>query len=431
MQVRRKKAFRELYRLIRTIESDPNDLASVRKLNLLIVKQVLQAEQAILRHRQTQRDLNKQLKTGRGTKQESQAIRAKLARVSHYIAAQDDQLFIWRCFGDALAYVYLDKFSIKHAFFETDSWGIKEDAGMLTGKEGLSGEVSLLIEAINARVPAVLCDITNTLRHGDVCLLGGSDPFLIEVKSSPKMNKRGKRQMAKLERLHSFLESDEAVDFRGSNGVTRRVNLAVPERDHVSELNECITRAKLDGECIVHPEPGVTYVAVYGQSDFDVIGAEIKGSSLAVFMLNADKNDHTWPPYTPFILNIKNEDHLLDFIEGRLFLIVLIDMQKLCDLIADDEWAVRYRPDHNYPIQCMHRRTKMYMGISHQFVARAGYEFMSLGWIADQHRSSAQRFEKMANELGPSAAPQAQAQLLTEMFGPDDEWARHIAQQTD
>jgi hypothetical protein len=94
-----------LFRLIRAIESDGTDLASVRQFNLLVLKQVLQAETAILRHRETQRELNKQLKTGRGSKQASQAIRTKLKRTAHYIAAQEDQVFTWKCFGDALAYV--------------------------------------------------------------------------------------------------------------------------------------------------------------------------------------------------------------------------------------------------------------------------------------------------------------------------------------
>jgi len=57
MHIRRKKAFRQLFRLIREVEAHPEDLASVRELNLLVLKEVLRDEQALLRHRETQRAL--------------------------------------------------------------------------------------------------------------------------------------------------------------------------------------------------------------------------------------------------------------------------------------------------------------------------------------------------------------------------------------
>ena len=41
MHIRRKKAFRQLFRLIREVEAHPEDLASVRELNLLVLKEVL------------------------------------------------------------------------------------------------------------------------------------------------------------------------------------------------------------------------------------------------------------------------------------------------------------------------------------------------------------------------------------------------------
>jgi hypothetical protein len=426
MHIRGKKTFHQLFQLVRAIEADQADLSSVRQLNVLVLKQVLHSERAILRHRNRQRDLNGQLKTGRGTKEESRAIRAHLARVRRYIAAQEDQIFIWKCFGDALAYIYLDKFSIKHAFFETDRRGIKDQVGMLSGKVGLANELGLLLDAIEHGVPAVLCDITNTLRYGDICLLGGSDPFLVEVKSSPKTNKRGKRQMAKLAKLHSFLNTDEAVDFRGGKGLTRRVSLSIPEADHVAELNRCIARAKRDAQCIVQPEPGVTYVAMYNNRDFEPIGKAIEGTAPTIFMLNGDKNDHAWPPYTPFLLSIREEEHLLDFIEGRLFLIVMIDAQVLCGMMADDEWAVRYRGDADYAIQCMHRPTRAYIGVSGQFFARAAYEFVSLKWIADQHRPDIRQVEEIADTFGESPDPRAHEQNLLRLFGPDDEWTRDL-----
>jgi hypothetical protein len=41
-------------------------------------------------------------------------------------------------------------------------------------------------------VPALLVDLTNTIRHGDICLMGESDPCLIEMKASKNLDSRGK-----------------------------------------------------------------------------------------------------------------------------------------------------------------------------------------------------------------------------------------------
>src|SRR5688572_6917058 len=110
MYIRRKKAFQKLFQLIRAIEADQDDLLKVKEFNRLLVTEILRAERAILRHRASQRNINRQLKTGRGSKKASASLRTKLKRVAGYITAQEDQIYMWRCFGDALAYLYLDKF---------------------------------------------------------------------------------------------------------------------------------------------------------------------------------------------------------------------------------------------------------------------------------------------------------------------------------
>jgi hypothetical protein len=431
MHIRRKNAFRQLFQLIRAVEADRHNLTLVRALNLLVLKEVIRDEQTVLRHRETQRALNKQLKTGRGSKEASAAIRTRLKRVIGYIAAREDQIFIWKCFGDALAYIYLDKFSVKHAYFQTDRPGIKQDAEIISGKEGLQHETNLVFEIIDHGVPAVLCDITNTLRHGDVCILSESDPLVFEVKAGAKLNQRGKRQLAKLQQLHRFLETDSASGFRGRTGKTKRIELDVPPRDNLEGLNDCIAQAKREGQHIVQPEPGVTYAAIYAKPDVDAISSKLVGKANAVFFLNENKNDRAWTPYMPFVASIRDEEHLLDFIEGRLFLIVVIDAQVLCDLMSNDEWAVRYRPDHAYVIQCLHRPSKAFVGLSGQFFRRAVYEFASLSWIAEAHRPSLERLKDFAGDSFDKLDPSAHERSLLEFFGADDEWTHLLIKQAN
>jgi len=426
MYIRRRKSFFRLLALLRHIEADKDDIAAVLRCNHLILREILHAETAVLRHRARQRELTRALKTGRPDKASAAALRTRLKRTGGHTRAQEDAVFIWKCFGDALAFLFLDKFSIKHAFFEVDKWGVKRGAGMLTGKSGLEGELACLAHLTAEGIPAVLCDITNVLRYGDVCMLGASDPHLIEVKSSGRLNQRAKRQIEKIGRLHGFLADDRAEPFRGSEGPVTRVQLTAPERTNLDALNACIARAKASGQAIEQPEPGVTYVAIYGRPDYDAIFGSAASNAKLVFMLNGDKNDHAWAPYTPFLLTIRDAGHILDFIEGRLFLIVLIEPQFLCDAIADAEWAVRFRDHPDYAIQCIHRPSRAYLGISNQFVSRAGYEFASLAWIAESRRPS---IAKMEAAIGrePSADERADHDdRLRAFIGEGDPWLEEL-----
>jgi hypothetical protein len=111
-------------------------------------------------------------------------------------------------------------------------------------------------------VPSILVDLTNSIRRGDVCLLGGSDPYLIEVKTAVRLNGRARRQVADIEKLHAFYDTDVAVGLRGFPQL-RRVTAHAPERCYVDEMNACIDHAEKAGSCLVNPEPGLYYAAIY------------------------------------------------------------------------------------------------------------------------------------------------------------------------
>jgi len=47
--------------------------------------------------------------------------------------------------------------------------------------------------AMKHNVPALLADLTNSVRHGDICLMGGSDPYLLEVKALNKLVRQARK----------------------------------------------------------------------------------------------------------------------------------------------------------------------------------------------------------------------------------------------
>jgi hypothetical protein len=420
---RRKKTFFEMVRLLRAIEADHDDFASVKALNLLVLKEIIRAERKQDEHRAAYKELNRQLKTGRGSKEISKALRTKIKRRAAFIDRYARQIYIWRCCGDALAFLYLDKFAIKHAYYDTDRFAIKRDAGMIRGKEGLVGELACLFSALEHQVPAVLSDITNTIRYGDVCLLGASDPVPIEVKSGSSQNGRGRRQAEKMEKLRRFLDTDRAVGYRGAPGETKRQVIKLPERTNVEALNECIVEAKRTGFAISRPEPGIAYAVIAGgRPDYAAIFEPLAHERALFWTLNGDKNDFAWAPYTPFVLTIRDPEHLLDFIEGNIFIIVVASMDELCRQMAAPGWQIEFDPASDYALHCFHEAGGV-VGIAQQLVARVAYEFVSMSWIADSQREGLESSRAMMTDTyGPFQQVDVE-RIRNYMFG-ERRWLR-------
>lgn len=102
-------------------------------------------------------------------------------------------------------------------------------------------------------------------------------------------------------------------------------------------------------------------------------------------MWNLDKNDLSWAPYEPFLLTIRDPKHLYDFIEERIFIIIMVDVEVLIVAMAREGWEVSFRETAEYSLQCRHVESGGIMGISNQFFARIGYECVSPRWIVECH----------------------------------------------
>lgn len=215
MIARRRTAFLKMVRLLRTAEADPTDIAAVRALNLGLLKEILRDEGHVHRLRGEIKTVGRRLRVERLDKASAALLRRRIKRQERALDRYLDQIFIWKCLGDGLAHAYIDTFNLKHAYFDTQSTDRRPDAGFMSGKSGLALEVDVLKGVLGAGVPAVLCDLTHVLRHGDVCILAGEDPSFIEVKSGATLNQRGQRQLDRLNQLSRFLTNDGEPGFRG------------------------------------------------------------------------------------------------------------------------------------------------------------------------------------------------------------------------
>jgi hypothetical protein len=178
MFARYKKSMLRITGLLRSLEASLDDVTQLLALQRDLVQCIVRAERRILVTQARRRDLQRQLKAGRPSKLESKKLRHRIAALDDQISMSQQLMFIWRCFGDGIAFSYLDKFALKHAFFNTHDLERKQRAGAVSGKEGFHNELKVVMALLcSKRLPAMLSDITNIIRHGDVCLLGGPDPF--------------------------------------------------------------------------------------------------------------------------------------------------------------------------------------------------------------------------------------------------------------
>ena len=369
----RKRSFGHAHALLRTLRANLEDLEVLRELQNLLLREVMRAEEKIRHLKSEVRKI---------TEAEGTATVKRVEYLNNRIKGARQCAYVWRCFGDAIAFLYLDRFSLKQCLYSTETPHPKQDAGFILGKDGLTNELALLESALEYGVPAILVDLTNTIRHGDVCLLGGPDPYLIEVKSGKNVNSRGKKQKRSLKKLRTLYETDECNDLRGIPKLQRRSN-KTPEKTHIDVINECIREAMEVGHATRHPEHGLYYLALTddGPNLEEVLGTLGLKDAVWPFFLNKYKADRTWAPYFPFILSIDNVDHLWNFIRGSLFILVFVELDALCKIAFDEGCNATVDSDNwEYPLR-IEKPDGRTINISSHMLTRIGLEFVSPQWI--------------------------------------------------
>jgi Holliday junction resolvase len=351
---------------------------------VLLISQIKRCEKNIIRLKSISQQLKISLRHDRPSKTAAQGIKKKIKATAGRVDEYQHTIFLLKCFGDGIANIYLDKYALKHTFFNVNDVFTKETAGFITGKEGFHGEWKIVKESLRKGWPVLLCDITNVLRHGDVCALFGPDPLLVEVKSSKNRNNRIKRQLQHLEQLHNFFLNDGADTICGVPNVRRR-ELHVYEINHVNAINECIERSYINGSSCMSPERGIHYVCNYYNFNADEL-REIINESSVFFTLNEIKSNDWWGPYYPFTLSLR-PNHLTEFIYGNIFLIVIIDLNVVKDLFFKKGIHATILSDADYVLQ-ISRNTETFEGgvarISKNFFLRIPLEFQSLQWFVDE-----------------------------------------------
>ncbi|KIC09824.1 hypothetical protein RA19_13725 [Leisingera sp. ANG-M1] len=299
------------------------------------------------------------------------------------------------CLGDSIAFLYMDRFALKLTYFDVDTENPKQSGGFITDKVGHANEVSFLEDALSHNVPAVLCDITNVLRYGDICLLGDSDPVPIEIKSSKTTDRRGKRQKSKLKTLNSFLTSDRGDGFRGLPGTTFRTAFSVPPRSYSDQLQEAIARANSIGSSSFEVD-GCLKVAVIMEEDpdYDALFGGFGSSRVLVNAVNQIKTNKLWGCYYPFPLTLSEPMHFERFVRGEIHIFTLLDLDAFEDNLAPEGTRLSLDADENH-IQCSIHFSNLfaddqeaYFIIGDHMMCRIWTDFLCPSWIVQNSVNS-------------------------------------------
>lgn len=296
-------------------------------------------------------------------------------------------MFIWRCFGDGIAFTYQDKYSLKHLYYDAEHQ-VKEDQGFLTAngclKPGFRQEYRYFKLGIRMGLPVVMADLTNVVRHGDLCALAGPDPLPLEIKSSANKNARTIRQAENLRAITDFYANDGAAMFKGMQNV-ERVPLLNPEVRYEDAVNACIAEGLQAGIAITSPEPGLHYIAGKQSERCGEFSHLFTRSTLLV----GHTPEPTWMHCYPFTLSLSTS-HLLRFIRGEIFVLVLIDLARLKDLFAEHGIHATVLLDGTFTIQICRDPADLTKGvfrIGDSPFGRIAPEFQSLAWFVSEFSS--------------------------------------------
>ena len=353
--------------MLSTVRSQPADLKTLFDLQKLLIAEVMLAEARVRE--------NKALASAEHGK--------RTAYFETRAQAHRQSIYYWKAFGDAIAFLYCDRFALKHVYYNTHNVNVRQDGGFISGSEGFEKEFDALQRLLDGGCPCVLCDLTNTIRYGDICVLVGDDPIILEVKSSGTRNRRRARQLRNMRTLRDFYETDISHGLRGFSTVHRVATRSVPNSFDV-EFNQCIDQSYERGYALKSPEPGVCYVAISGDAEVEDVFNQVNLAEPWLFSLNEAKRNRAWSPHYPFTLLIRSEHALYDFMLGRLFVVALLDVVVMKDLVRAMGWTPKFDVEFDYPLRASRNGGEEQAGLSGQTLARAAMEALSLRWVIQE-----------------------------------------------
>jgi hypothetical protein len=369
-------------RLRKLAATDPYNAAEYLAIQELLIKRITYVEGRIKAARESMSEARRALRE-RLPKEESRRIKRSIAYAKQWIVEYEHLLHVYRCIGDALIFLNVQRWAIPVMM-------TSPTAGFISGKTGLKAEIKALRAYAASGTPAVLNDLTNVMRHADITIIYKGYFRLAEVKSGGYDRARMRRQLGAAREAWDFLAGGEREDPRLPGIKIHGSRYHAPERDCVPQLNTLISDAMHHGQAFGDVEIGLSYLITgWATNDIvDVLRGALDGKRHPFsFILNGRKFDIYG--YYPFTLSIHDPDAIYAFYSGALVITVVVDRAALVYAAAEQGVDVRFTTDKEYPLEIMAReqgdsdKARSIM-VGWHFYHRLAYEFLSLRWFVDE-----------------------------------------------
>ena len=379
-------AIRSLHGAALAVNRRPSDYAAALELQLSVLRKLKYLERRIHTQKEHRRQLRSQLKEKRTVPLSKAAAGRLKARIRQCEHTQREYQFLAglvKTFCDAVAFTYLDKWDIKPLAFRPSS-------GHLNGKIGLQFELRVLRGLLRQGQAAVLNDLTNCLRYGDITIASPAGPLPIELKSGKSEGARGRAQAARIQHIRDYFNTDRTNSLYGLEGEFVRFAPESHEVNYLKEISVLLKRALATGDATTTPESGLVYaVHVIGKGRdaegfIELLSRRTKhfvGQPL-LFLLNEDKLGN--PAYLPRPLAIRDETAFWRYLCGEIQIFVVMDTGYVealrkrsgltCSWIFSRDRMFEISPEGAAP-----ERERLI--VSAPFFLRIAYEFLSLEWF--------------------------------------------------
>jgi len=335
-----------------------------------LITKICYIEKCIKKYKREIRNWKKLLKSRKnlsGSNINSKELKNSISGLINKVKSYQNINYILHVVGDSIAYIYIDRWDIKPFQF-------KESAGFLSGKKGFESELKCFRYCYKVNCIAILNDLTNCLRHGDLTLIKKDSFKIIEIKSGWVSNKRTVRQQENLEHILKYLESDYTDNLYDSSIPCKRISYSTEPRYYVNELNNLIIHSKMSGSAYEEIEQGIIYYVAnkFNKNDIDDIMKRFTEAP-SVFILN--KYKYKFFGYYPLPLIIKEPHSLYEFYTNTLIIIIFIDTVCINQFSQDSYKGKDSQDNINDDSSVL---------IPLDLLNRIFFDFLSLDWVLKQ-----------------------------------------------
>lgn len=391
--------------MVKNLELEPFEKTQkCLQIQQFLIKKIRYIESRIRYCKAAMRELKRYLRNPTNAinkKEDTSAIKDRISYFQNMTKDYQLILQIFREFGDALAFIYWNKWDIKPMSFNYDS-------GFISGKKGFSREYKILKKILESGKIAIMHDLTNCLRHGDITIFEKKNNIIeynvYEIKSSKNENTRTRRQKERLDTILNYIETDSMItnELEGlKNAQIKREATSIPEKNNVKLLNTLISEAELYGYSHAKVEDGLYYLVTTEEQNSDAnpiknILSQIKMPPALIY-LNAIK--HRGIGYSPFALSFANSLSLYNFLCGKLIIMIIVDIEYIKESLKSEGLDLKFMGDNEWPlIITPHVKSKYKIAelrIGAHFWWRLFFEFLSLDWFVND---IIYRFKQKNNE---------------------------------